>query len=146
VGLKLLFKDVDIFDYHEVDAYFSEHYPRLASVLGNFRLMKAVEMQNILDGLDPGVQITFHAFPGQQLSGNAYAFPRFLRVEGTERTDEQAFRVTREKAIRDRLPAIMLKEEVVEYYFELADISFLQAEEEIRWAAKWPPEARFGRR
>ncbi len=140
----MLFCDVDIFDKAGVEAYFLEHYPRLASVLGCFRLMGADEILNVLDSIGPGVQITLHAFPGQQLSGNAYAFPRFLRVEGVDGSEQ--FRVTREKAIRDRLPALMQKDEIVEYYYELADISFLHAEEEVRWSAKWPPEARFNRR
>ena len=140
----MLFGDIDIFDKIGVEAYFLEHYPRLASVLGSFRLMGADEILNILDNLQPGVQITLHAFPGQQFSGNAYAFPRFLRVEGVDGSEQ--FRVTREKAIRDRLPALMQKDEIVEYYYELADVTFLQAEEEIRWGAMWPPEARFSRR
>jgi len=140
----MLFGEVDITDSEAMGAYFSKNYPRLASVLGSFRLMRVQEMQNILSNLDPGVQITFHAFPGQQLSGNAYAFPRFLRVEGAIEDGNPMYRVTREKAVRDRLPALMLQDEVIEYYFELADLSYLQAEEEIRWSAKWPPEKRFG--
>lgn len=140
----MLFGEIDIFDKIGVEAYFLEHYPRLGSVMGSFRLMGADEILNVLDNLQPGVQITLHAFPGQQLSGNAYAFPRFLRVEGVD--GSELFRVTREKAIRDRLPSLMQKDEIVEYYYELADVTFLQAEEEIRWVAMWPPEARFSRR
>lgn len=143
----MLFCDVDIFDPEAVDEYFKQYYPRLASVLGCFRLMGAKKIQDVLANLDPGVQFTLHAFPGQQLVGNAYAFPRFLRVEGVAVEGSPAlYRVTREKAVRDRMPALMTQDEVVQYYYELADVSYLQAEEEIRWAAMWPPEKRFGGR
>ena len=141
----MLFGEIDLDDYKEVLAYFQDHYPRLAPVLGSFRLMSVREMRNILDTMETGTQITFHAFPGQHIYGNAYAFPRFLRIEGAVLNGDKLFRVTREKAIRDRLPALMLAEEVIQYYYELADITYLQAEEEIRWAAQWPPEKRFPR-
>jgi len=67
-------------------------------------------------------------------------------VEGATRNGDRLYRVTREKAIRDRLPSLMSGADVIQYYFELADMTYLQAEEELRWSEQWPPEARFNRR
>ncbi len=142
----MLFSEIDIYDFKQVSGYFQRHYPRLSGMMGSFRLMSATEMDGVLDGLQDGVQITFHAFPGRHLDGNAYAFPRFIRVEGATRNGDRLYRVTREKAIRDRLPSLMSGADVIQYYFELADMTYLQAEEELRWSEQWPPEARFNRR
>jgi hypothetical protein len=142
--MSLIFDEVDIYDYEAVTAYFQKHYPQITNILQTFRLTKGEEMVKILRCLGPGEQLTFHAFPGSQLSGNAYVFPRFLRVEGCK--EKGKFRVTREKAVRERFPTIMISEDVVSYYYQLADISYLQAEQEVYWATLWPPEQKFSRR
>lgn len=131
----MLFNDIDLYDESQVKNYFEENYPKATKSLQSFRLTKARDMMRIINSLAPGEQLTFHCFPGAQLSGNAYIFPRFLRVEGGT---NGVLKVTREKSIRERYPVTMRCEDVVNYYFELADITFLQAELETCWAESWP--------
>jgi hypothetical protein len=131
----MLFGEIDLFDESKVAAYFEGNYPKVCSALRHFRLTRAKDLIKITSSIARGEQITFHCFPGVQLAGNAYIFPRFIRIEGCK---EGVLKVTREKSIRERYPVTMCPEDVVSYYYELADTSYLLGEQESVWAEMFP--------
>jgi len=132
----MIYRDLNLFSPNDVKRYFEEFYPQTCEKLSEFRLMDAKSIQEIGAIIKPYQQITLHAFPGLQISGNAYMFPRFLRLSLSE---NGKFQVTREKSTRERLPSIIDLNDIVEYYFELAESSFLNAEMELNWIKKFPP-------
>ena len=131
----MIFGKVDVQDFQRVQKYLEQNYPDVFALLSSFKLSSAPKMSEILKALSPGEQLTFHAFPGCHLEGNAYIHPRFLRVEAK---GNDAFMVTRGKSIRDRVPVQMSSDDVIEYYYELADITFMQAQQEMIWTIRWP--------
>lgn len=135
----MLFEDIDVFDKNSVKGYFLKNYPKACAALRDFNLSSAEDINAILKLQEPGQQITFHAFPGSILCGNAYVFPRFMRVVAI---GPNLYQVTREKAVRERVPARMSSRDVIQYYFELADVTFLQSELEIGWGERWPSESK----
>lgn len=130
----MLFSEINLYEDGDVNAYFATNYPKTINALHSFRLTRAKDLIRIIESLGPGEQLTFHCFPGVHITGNAYIFPRFLRVEGG---NNHSFRVTREKSIRERYPVTMTSKDVVSYYYELADLTYLQSEMEICWAESW---------
>jgi len=136
----MLFEEIDLKDEMAVTEYFQNYYRDTQKHIAPFKLMRPSEIAKILKEIEAGVQITLHAFPGMHTPGHGYAFPRFVRVEKIDKSPDPIFRVTREKSVRDRIPSLMDLASVIEYYYELADLSYLQAQEEAKWAAQWPPE------
>jgi len=135
----LKFGKIDIGSTEAISDYFQKNYPRTSQILGSFRLFNSKEIAALLKILQPGHQVTLHAFRGLHAPGNAYSFPRYIRVE----RDGELFRVTREKAVKERTPVSIPAQDVAEIYLDTAELGFMFAEMEMNVSRKWPPPDRF---